>query len=507
MKKLSIIIATVIIFALSLLHTGCTNGFDSMNEDPNNPIKVPASNILARAIHYSFDPIWDVRMNCYYAGAYSGMVGAPDYEYRNTINTSMFNNMYVCMQYCVKTMGVAEEEENFNIYAAALTLKVYYAQLTTDSWGDIPYSEAFRLVDGIEFVYPHYDKQKDVYIQMLAELKEAADLFDTNGPSVGVGDYLFNGNVAKWQKFCNSLRLRVAIRGSSGDPAIASSTIAEVLGNPTSYPIISTNADNAYWWFPGISPDLEIWYTSYMGTMGRDANGVKNTIFRPQQPFIDALQDNNDPRLPVYFDKNIQDGIYAGHRFGPNDASDPYANNNNYRSAFGDRFTNDPAGFEPFMNAAEVQFCIAEAYARGVGVTANDANARTAYEKGINLSCEENGITDADGEITDFLAENGVVWNGTDAEKLGKIALQKWIVLIKQSMNAWAEVRRTNVPDLKGWVQSVYWSTHDYPPFRMYYSDTEALLNPNFPKDVVSKDIFWGDRVWWDNKPEREPTH
>jgi Starch-binding associating with outer membrane len=313
-------------------------------------------------------------------------------------------------------------------------------------------------------------------------------LFDVAGKPLGAGDFFLKGDIAKWQKFCNSLRLRVAIRMSSADVAKATVVIQEVLGNPTKYPIMTANSDNAYWYFPGVSPDEELWYES-MGTV----NGApKTTGWRLQQPIIDALQNNNDPRLSVYADKNSW-GRYNGHRFGPNEKSDTLNNNFN-RSNIGDRFMNDPKGFVPYMNCAEVYFCLAEAYQRGLAT----GNARTAYETGISKSCEESGKIAAPA-ITTFLTHPEVAWGGGTTTNLNKIALQKWISLFKQSVEGWSEARRTDVPLLTD-ITVNYAASDNRPPFRMPYADEEKTLNTSFPFNVVEKDIFYGTQVWWDKR-------
>jgi hypothetical protein len=430
--------------------------------------------------------LFDTRLNCYYAGAYSGFISAPDYEYRVDINNSMWRSMYTNMTFADDAMRLAKDEGNNNLYAAALTFKAYNAQKTTDMWGAIPYSEAFKLAEGI--LYPKYDTQEEVYNKIITELKTAADLFDVAGKPIGAGDFFLNGDITKWKKFCNSLRLRVAIRMSSADAAKATTVINDVLGNSGKYPIMTANTDNAYWYFPGVSPDQEIWYKS----MGTAAGATKTTGWRLQQPFIDALQNNNDPRLSVYADKNKW-GKYSGHRFGPNEKSDTLNNNFN-RSNIGDWFMNDPKGFVPFMNCAEVYFCLAEAYQRGL-VT---GDAKAAYETGITKSCEESKKIAA-GSITTFLTQPEVAWGGGKTTNLQKIALQKWICLFKQSVEGWSEARRTDVPLLTNLTIN-YAAAHNRPPFRMAYADEEKTLNTSFPFNIVEKDIFYGTQMWWDKR-------
>jgi hypothetical protein len=486
MKSLNRTKGTLVVGMIVFLGA-CTKDFDKMNTNPNSATVVPATNVLGAAELTSMRTLFGTRLDCYYAGAYSGYISAPDYEYRVDINNSMWRDMYTNMTYAEDAMRLAKNEGNDNLYAAALTFKAYNAQKTTDMWGDIPYSEAFKL-EGEGYLYPKYDRQEDVYNAILAELKTAADLFDVSGKPLGAGDFFLNGDIAKWRKFCNSLRLRVAIRMSSADATKAAVVIKEILGNSSKYPIMATNSDNAYWYFPGTAPDQEIWFQS-MGTIG---GAPKTTTWKLQQPIIDALQNNNDPRLAVYADKNGW-GRYSGHRFGPNEKSDTLNNNFNV-SNIGNWFMNDPKGFVPYMNCAEVYFCLAEAYQRGLAT----GDARAAYETGISKSCEESGKVTAT-DISTFLTQPEVAWGNGATTNLQKIALQKWICLFKQSVEGWSEARRTDVPLLTN-ITVNYAASHNRPPFRMAYADEEKTLNTSFPFTVVEKDIFYGTQLWWDKR-------
>lgn len=481
-----------LIFVLLIMLSGaCTNDFEALNVSPDNATVVPASNVLGQALLTSSRILFGERLDVYYAGSYSGYtaaIGAGDYEYRVGINNSQWNAMFSSMIYAVETMTIAQEEDNDNLYAAALTLKSYMAHKATDMWGQIPYSEAFSLEeDGV--IYPKYDSEQEVYTQILSELKMAADLFNTAGSDLGAGDFLYNGDVEKWIKFCNSTRLRVAIRMSSVDEANAKSVIEEVLNNPGKYPVMTTNDDNAYLWWPGVAPDVEPWYQR----MGAD-DGNKTDGYRTNNTIVSTLIENNDPRLPVYADMNRW-GNYRGYKFGPTQLSDTLNNGNNV-SHIGDRFGNDAGGFSPFMNSAEVYFILAEAHQRNL---VSGGNAQQAYELGVTRSLEENGIEAP--EIATYLTETEVAWNSGTTSSLHKIHLQKWISLFKQSVEGWAEARRTDVPLMLD-VSRDYAGSHNRPPFRMAYPDSEKSLNTSFPFDVVEKDIFWGTQLWWDKRPD-----
>ncbi|MCK5682677.1 SusD/RagB family nutrient-binding outer membrane lipoprotein, partial [bacterium] len=418
-------IKVISLAAVLMILGSCTKDFEEMNVNPNAATVVPATNVLLRTIMSTTYTLFGERLDVYYAGSYAGhtaATGLGDYEYRVDINNSMWRSMYIAMTYAVDAMRLAEIEGNTNLYAAALTLKAYTAQQTTDMWGDIPYSEAFRLDE--EIIYPKYDSQKEVYTTILAELKEAAGLFSADGGDLGVGDQLLNGNIDMWMKFNNSIRLRVAIRMSTVDEAGATSIMAELAGKP----LLTNNSENAYFWYPGTTPDQEIWFER-MGA----ADGNKTDQYRTNFEMVSRLKDNNDPRLPVYVDLN-RAGEYNGYRFFDGQTKDEL---NNDVSHIGDRFGNDPTGFSPWMNCAEVYFNLAEFYERGIAT----GDAKAAYEMGIMMSMEENGI-EADAVET-YMMEPNVAWGAGSMSNLEKIRTQKWISLFKQSVEAWSEARRT----------------------------------------------------------------
>lgn len=478
-------IKVISLAALILILGSCTKDYDEMNVNPNAATVVPATNVFLRAIVSTQGTLFGERLDVYYAGSYAGQtaaIGLGDYEYRVDINNSMWRSMYIGMTYFVDAMRLAEEEGNDNLYAAALTMKAYAAQQTSDMWGDIPYSEAFKLEDeGV--IYPKYDTQQEVYTAIIAELKEASAMFSADGGDIGVGDQLFHGDVTKWEKFCNSILLRVAIRMSTVDPAGATTVIEGLAGKP----MLTDNGDNAYFYYPGVTPDQELWYER-MGA----ADGNKTDQYRTNNELVSRLKATNDPRLTVYVDPNKY-GEYNGYRFYDGQTRDTMNNGNNV-SHIGDRFNNDPEGFSPWMNSAEVYFNMAEIYERGLA----SGDAKAAYEMGIALAMEENGI-DAEA-IATFMMEEDVAWGAGSMSNLEKIRTQKWIALFKQSVEAWSESRRTDVPLMTDVSEDYAAVGHTRPPFRMAYADEEKSLNTSFPTEVVEEDIFYGTQVWWDTR-------
>ncbi|TAM97902.1 MAG: SusD/RagB family nutrient-binding outer membrane lipoprotein [Chitinophagaceae bacterium] len=474
-------------FIILILSGSCTKDFIKINTNPNSPTSVPASNVLGQGIISTAGSLFNTKMDLYYAGSYSGMsaslgAGNGDYEFRVDINNSWWSRLYSCMNDFVSADSLASKEGNTILEAVALTMKAYTAQTTTDMFGAIPYSEAFETSKGI--IYPKYDSQQDVYKAILSELKTAADIFNNGQGEIGEGDFIFHGDVSKWRKFCNSIRLRAAMRISNVDPETAKSVVTEILGNPANYPVMASNDDNAYLYYPGGS-FKDLWNSD--SQVGNETWGW----YRLNDVLISTLKMFNDPRLPVYALPNIW-GIYNGYKFGPAQRSDTMNNSNNL-SRIGDRFANDPQGFSPFMNCAEVYFMLAEAYERNLA----SGDAQEAYENGIKASMEENGVNTSG--INQFLAEPGIAWNTGTTSNLDKIYLQEWVSLFKHSLEAWCVARRTDVPLMTN-ISQDYAGKHNRPPFRFPYPNSEITLNVHFPKDVNSVDIFWGDQLWWDTR-------
>ncbi len=473
----------ILVLALFLASLSCTKDFEEMNINPNQPVDVPSTNILCYDIRFISDNFFNAwqGMNemCSYAGHISKIqyVDEARYQYREGTVNNAWTQYYNVLKDLKVIMNKSEEEQTMNMKAVAMTFSAMLWQMVTDQWKSVPYSEALKGDE--EIVSPSYDQQDAIYYDLLTQLKAAGDLFaEGHGDDIGSGDLIFGGDVSKWQKFCNSLRMRVAIRMSMVDATTAKQHIEEILGNPGQYPIMSSNDDNAFMYWPGNAPYKEPYYED---SETRDDHGVCSVI-------VDIMKDNNDPRLPVYAHANAQ-GEYIG--VPPGAADDEFVVAD--VSRIGSRFRDDPSGFSPFMRYAEVLFYIAEAAKNGWNTP---MSAQEAYEAGITASLEENGIEQA--AIDTYLAEEGVAWNND----MKQIHLQKWLAIYKQGQEAWAEVRRTDVPVIDVSSGSVFVGIHNRQPFRYPYPTNEYNLNGE-NVDAVDDNVvdqFWGEQMWWDKR-------
>ncbi|MEN8226020.1 MAG: SusD/RagB family nutrient-binding outer membrane lipoprotein [Bacteroidota bacterium] len=468
-------IITALFFIAMFFVSSCTKNFEEINTDPNNPSEAPLGNVFAYVIKDITARFGSAEM--LHPASYVGHITKGFYtdvsNYIGPPSASLWNGTYrVTMSNANFVLRGAEEEGYNNLRGATLVLKAYAMQMVTDAYGQAPYFEAGLGSEGI--ITPSYDTEKEIYYDLLQQLEYANELLvDTAilGP-LEFNDILYNGNIEQWKKFCNSLHLRLAIRISNIDESTASAEISKILNDPVKYPILESNSDNALLAYPG-GEWVEPW-TQYHKSINDN---------RMAKPLVDTLLNYADPRLAFYAD-TIDDGTYKGLEVG---AQYTHLRSHSKIDAL---FVENELGPVFLMKYAEVEFIKAEAMMRGfAGGVAQDA-----YEAGITASCEEYGISSDD--ITTYLEGPEVVW----ADDINQIYLQKWISLFRQSWEAWAEMRRTDIPKLSPAVNSSV-SGHNRPPFRFSYPDLEVKLNgANIPAAVVEDDHYWGYQIWWDTR-------
>jgi hypothetical protein len=476
--------------ALAVVLVGsCTEKFEEMNVDPNNPTTVPATNILASVLWVHADGNHDEWSLGNEHGSYAGHISKIQYidearyQFRESIVNNRWNRFYLLLSDVQQIYNQASEDQDDNMMAVALTMKSFLSEMIVSEWGDVPFSKAIKGTEGE--LLPVYDSQSAIYDGILADLKAAADLFDAAAAGPGEGDLLFGGDVSGWQKWCNSLRLRTAIRISNVDQAKASGVIAEVLGSPANYPIMSSVSDMAALQWTTSSPYREpFWENKNLG--GRDDHGVASYI-------IDEMLALNDPRVGRIAEPAVSDGQYRG--IVPGLHPDNEGFDLNSISRIGEMFQDRADGYTYFQRYSEVLFIIAEAVHRGLATYS--MTAQEAYEAAITASFEEMELTTA--EAATYYAQASVAYSA-DAAGLNKIYMQKWLALFK-SHEAWAEVRRTDVPVMPMAPGSVF-PGHNRTPFRYPYAQDEKNLNSANVTAASAGvvDHFWGEQLWWDTR-------
>ncbi len=481
-----------ILFIISILVYGCTGDFEDINTDPDNPTSVPATNVLGYALEgFTFNN-YSVEY-CVNGGEFGfahhiGKIQYPEesiYQYRGGEVNDFWQ---LCYGYLINLQDVEEmarEDRATNMEAAAMTFSALIWHTMTDRWRDIPFSEALKADEGI--YSPTYMTQEEIYPAIIDSLKKANDLFNQGGTDeLGDGDFLFGGDVILWQKLNNSLLLRIAIRLSNVEPETSKTLIENIMANPSTYPVMGSNDDNAFYNWIGTDPYEEpLYYNKAVDS--RDDHGVAKAL-------IDTLNSLSDPRLPFYAHPASSDSKYRGVTVGLNGGITI-----NTISRIGTRFRDVAAGFSPIMDYPEVMFILAEAAQKGwsVGITAKDA-----YEAAITASMKEN-VSSAEGSISDteiatYLTQENVAFDNT----MEKIYLQKWIALYKNAEEAWSEVRRTDVPAFGPAPDGVMEQDHNRGPFREPYPSSETNLNEENSASYVDnvEDSYWGQQMYWDTR-------
>jgi len=489
MKKIKYILTSLLlVFFLG----SCTEGWEDLNSDPNNPVDVPAMNILTYIQRYSCSFLYSITEAEYSASfahhtAKIQYIDESRYEYREAHINNRWNSFMYAQVDIKKLIEKAQEEGNTNLEAAAMTMSAWLWHKMTDTFGAIPFTEGVQGEEGV--IQPNYDPQDAVYSSLLTMLEDANSMLANNNGLITNSDIYFGGDITMWRKFANSLHLRVAIRMSDVAQSAAATEISKILSDPATYPILESNDDMIALQWDGSS-----WREPWMdNSTGRDDHAMAKTI-------IDEMVALNDPRLPEYAHPATADGVYRGVTVGIAEADEGTFQLNEI-SRIGFRYRDDPAGLSYIMRYPEVKFIEAEAYERGLAT----GDAQAAYEAGIAASLEEHGATP--GEITAYLANADVEWDNATGSlgysNLEKIYFQKWFSLFKQGHEAWAETRRTDIPQLPHAPGSPYLGNgYDRPPFRFPYPADEYTYN----EDVVNQwstgivDNFWGEQMWWDTR-------
>ncbi len=386
-----------------------------------------------------------------------------------------------------------------NYLSIGRILRVYLFHSLTDSYGDIPYSEAIKGYSQA-ITTPKYDTQQKIYEDMFKELTEAIEAFNSSKGTPLSADIVYNGDITKWKKFANSLMLRLALRIVKVDP-VNSKKYAELA---LAGGLMTSNADN-----------FVVNYTTQISGTGTTSNGTAHTwisssyitTYRLAQPFVDSLKLRNDPRTPVYCMReklpltSYQEGSH-----------DPALQRG--RDQFAQTVPRDSASVAniktfgkytaPFIHLsyAQVQFQLAEFVVRGM----IPGNAMTYYENGVRAAMSELSIFGADGwnsgGVITLAQQNAYLTaNPYDpANALKQINTQYWIETFPNYYEAWANMRRSGYPDTySGLNLSLSSNLGAQLPRRLYYPRDEYAANPNINESVTRQGPdLTSTRVWWD---------
>ncbi len=472
----------------AMMALGCTQDFEEINNNPNNPTAVPVSLLLPGVIRSMSNEIvntgWSIGNIVMQYSAKIQFVNEDRYlwDERNGIWNSVYSNMRD-----VKNIyDLAEARGQRNYQGLALVMKSWMFSLVTDCYGDAPYTEA--TLGKSDLFFPVYDAQEVIYNGILADLETANQLLGSS-PEEVEGDILFDGDIVAWKKLANSLHIRYLMRISKRRDV--SADLRKILSDPLTYPIFEGNEDNAALTYLVASPNQFPIHTARVGSFDE---------FRLSKTLGDTLTSLDDPRLMIFARPTVASVAAGTPEIAgiPNGLDDvealTYNGGAQFVSRLGPIYFEDaisPKGIDIakgfVMDYAELQFILAEAAQKGF--IAGDA--KTFYENGIEASFAFYGLEVPAG----YLQLPQVAFASNTA--LEQIGFQKWIALFFHGVESWIDWRRTGIPSITPGKANL---NDDRVPVRFIYPISEQALNSDNRDAAVARqgvdDI--NTKVWWE---------
>ena len=506
MNRISILLAATAV----LVAAGCNNDkLTSVNKNPNAPTTAPTPALFLNGVQSgvanwlgSGYDLRDISLIVQHLAENQYIANDQYKGVNSTSQNALFSGVYQGsledLQVVVRNGTAANDP---SAWAPALITQQWEYGYLTDTWGDVPYSQALAVDSSASIKAPAYDPQQQIYTGMMAALqKSATALQGVTKSSLGASDPIYGGDNVKWQKFANSLHARDALRIVNADPATADKELKAAFTAPGG--VFTSNADMAKLVWPGDGVFNNPWAVNFSS---RDDDRMSKTL-------IDTLNHLNDPRVPIYAMPAAATGLYAGQPNGLTNAQAVAYSDNASRPgaifypgpvAYGSGSYGGGGNSYPsyLMSYAEVALIQAEAAERSLGGL-TPAQAAGFYNAGITASMQQWGVTNA-AAIAAYLAQPAVAYKGGVAGQK-QIALQKWIALYSDAGQAWAEWRRTCTPSL---VPALNNNSFGYVPRRIRYPSSELSANNAQVQAAVTR--MGGDlnntHVWWD-KTTTAPT-
>jgi len=503
---------------------GCIEQFEEFKNDDDNLTSedVSARFFFSDVQHRLWMPaVWDYFFSArQYSNAYGGYASFgskgtwefPDVCFNTTRSWgaaancwNQFSNYFLRVDGFLRLVKPGADLENAQMEAVGHIMKAAYFATYSEQFGELPYSEVGA--EGI--LTPKFDTQKDIYKGLIADLDAAmATIGDNTVTGVGANDLaeydlLFGGDLQKWKSFANALKLRYALRakGAPGED-FADAAITQALANPLPTEDLKIKKDLKINW--SISATDGGFYTRY--------NPGSHMMLSDK--FINALQDNNDPRLPAYAEP-IPGGevVFGGYTAAPENkekvdyllantldrAGVPYiatpsGDDLKVKIAAGKYYVGQPLRFvdgmktflernlfsmhalitqgsmalgqemdKIIMPLSEVYFMQAEAALLGFG-----GDADGFFQMGIQASFDLWEVQD-----NGYLASSVATLSGTKEEKLQQLGFQAWLAYYMVDYQGFAVARDFHLEGI----------TDDTPDLPTIYSNA-LTLGRKFPQRI-----------------------
>ncbi len=329
-------------------------------------------------------------------------------------------------------------------------LLVYSYSILVETFGDVPYSEAMD----VENPTPAYDDALTIYTDLIVRLSAALASLNPDHPSFDLADNLYQGDVANWIKFGNSLKLRMGLLLADVAPQVAQPAVEEAVAAG----VISSNDENANLVYLSADPNTNPLYSDIVAS-GRHDFVLANTL-------VDVMNSLEDPRRQYYFtlaDTSSETGVeklaYVGGVYGA--SNDYFA-----FSHVADRIV-VPTFEGTLFDFAETELLLAEAVERGYSVP---GTAEEHYNAALMASLEYWGGTEE--EAATFLMNPEIAYATAPGDWKQKLGLMTWLTLYNRGFEAWSAWRKFDYPQLVAPEDAM-----SDVPLRFTYPITEQTLN------------------------------
>jgi hypothetical protein len=370
----------------------------------------------------------------------------------------------------VVTAGASEAAVVTNKKAIIEIMNAYTFSVLVDSFGNVPYSEA---LDIEAHPLPKYDDAQTIYKDLIVRLAAAQSSLIASEASFGSADLIYGGNVAKWKRFANTLRLRLAINMSDVDATYASAQATAAINAG----IMTSNNDDANLNYLGAQPNANPLYADIVESGRKD--------FVIADTFVNKLNSLSDPRRAKYFTFAPSTTQYKGGVYGSSNSYTLFSTINNTVLA--------PTFPGTILAYSEQEFLLAEAAARGITAA---GVAATHYNSAVIASMNIWGVDATD--ATAYLIANP--YNGTSTAAWKKsIGEQAWIALYNRGFEAWNSWRRLDFPVLL--APATTYNDIKSVPTRLTYPAGEATVNAT-NVTAAAATVTGGDKltskIFWD---------
>jgi hypothetical protein len=388
----------------------------------------------------------------------------------------LFTNGLKNLQFVVDK---SKETSNWNFYLMGAVMKAYATQVLVDLYDQIPYSEALQGADNLT---PKFDDGYSIYLDLL-KLLDTALSKPTNAAILTQADkdadLIFKGDMDKWKRFANTMKLKLYIRMVYKKPTDAQTGIQKLYTDGATF--LSTDA--ALTGFTNVTNKDNPMYEQNIRSLNTPDN------IRASKTLTTFLISKNDPRIVYFFNTGAPIAIHQGDYTG----TDP-----TYKNAT--VLTQRPTDPVVFISLAESYFLQAEARERYYA----GAGAKALYDAGVLASFTAMGSNGAS-----FIAPGGVYEypTGTLEQKIEAIIVQKWISCGYgvHYLEGFFEKNRTGYPK----TSPVYSTNGAYVPGqfvisknsvlapgllpkRLVFPEAEKQANPNTPAQVpLSTPVWW----------------